>query len=343
MEMTGAARQFVLHAPNVHGGGGRALLLPLLQELRPPAVALLDTRLEPLPSMHPGVTVLRFPPTVAGRLRAESELRRLSEPQADILCFGNLPPLLAKAGPNTAVFLQNRYLFPGTGLGGLPPRTKVRLLVERLWLRLRLKGARLIVQSETMAAIAEAAFGTRADVCPFMAEAPIATTAATEEMVDYLYVASGEAHKNHATLLSAWKLLAEEGVVPSLGLTLTTEDRQRLAAHIGAAQAAGARIALLAPRPVTEMSALYASAGAAIYPSFFESFGLPLIEAEAAGLPVLAAERDYVRDLIDPAESFDPTSARSIARAVRRHLGRPALRPTVRDAGGFLDVARGRR
>ena len=57
-----------------------------------------------------------------------------------------------------------------------------------------------------------------------------------------------------------------------------------------------------------------------IYPSLFESFGLPLVEAQSFGLPVLAAERDYVRDVITPAESFDPESAVSIARAVMRHL-----------------------
>ncbi|MCZ8334437.1 MAG: glycosyltransferase [Rhodobacteraceae bacterium] len=341
--MTAPGRPFLLHAPNVHGGGGRALLLPLLQALRPPATALLDTRLAPLPLMHPGVTVLRFPPTLAGRIAAERALRRLAVPEADILCFGNLPPLLTEAGPNTAVFLQNRYLIPGAALAGLPLRTKARLIVERLWLRLRLRGARLIVQSATMAALAEAAFSIRADVCPFTAAlpAPGPAPAPADDRIDYLYVASGEVHKNHAILLAAWGLLARDGLTPTLGLTLSAAERARLAAPLAAAEAAGARVLLLAPRPVDQMPALYASARAAIYPSHFESFGLPLIEAQAAGIPVLAAERDYVRDLIDPAESFDPASPRSIARAVRRHLGKPAPRPPIRDAQAFLELARG--
>lgn len=341
--MTAPGRPFLLHAPNVHGGGGRALLLPLLQALRPPATALLDTRLAPLPLMHPGVTVLRFPPTLAGRIAAERALRRLAVPDADILCFGNLPPLLTEAGPNTAVFLQNRYLLPGAALAGLPLRTKARLIVERLWLRLRLRGARLIVQSATMAARAEAAFGIRAEVCPFAAALPAPGPAPADNHIDYLYVASGEAHKNHTTLLSAWGLLARDGLTPTLGLTLSALDRARLADPLAAALAAGARVLLIDPRPVDQMPALYASARAAIYPSHFESFGLPLVEAQAAGLPVLAAERDYVRDLIDPAESFDPTSPHSIARAVRRHMGQPAPRPPIHDAHSFLDLARGAR
>ena len=66
---------------------------------------------------------------------------------------------------------------------------------------------------------------------------------------------------------------------------------------------------------------LYKKSAALIFPSKFESFGLPIIEAIQAGLPILAPEVDYVRDLIDPAQTFDPASAISIARSVKRHIG----------------------
>jgi hypothetical protein len=44
------------------------------------------------------------------------------------------------------------------------------------------------------------------------------------------------------------------------------------------------------------------------------------MEAQAAGLPILAAELDFVRDVCEPTVTFDPHSARSIARAVERFL-----------------------
>lgn len=344
--MTGApsgselTRHFILHAPNVHAGGGRALLLPLLRALSPPATAILDTRLSPLPDMHPDVSVLRFPPTLLGRLRAELTLRHLMAPEHDILCFGNLPPLLATAGANTSVFLQNRYLISPSSLTGLPYRTKVRLLIERIWLNRRRGTARLIVQSETMANAVTKAFGKEPEVSPFSAELCSVLEIEGNKTLDFLYVASGEAHKNHVTLLAAWERLAMEGLTPSLCLTLSIQDQARLETSLTAARAAGARIDVLPPRSYDRMPALYASARALIYPSLFESFGMPLVEALAAGLPILASERDYVRDLIDPVQSFDPTSDRSIARAVRRHLGQPAMRPAVLDASGFLDLVR---
>lgn len=66
---------------------------------------------------------------------------------------------------------------------------------------------------------------------------------------------------------------------------------------------------------------LYHQGDALIDASTLESFGLPLIEAKLAGLPVIAPELDYVRDVIVPDQTFDPGSPRSIARAVKRFLG----------------------
>jgi glycosyltransferase involved in cell wall biosynthesis len=67
-----------------------------------------------------------------------------------------------------------------------------------------------------------------------------------------------------------------------------------------------------------------------------ESLGLPLIEARREGLPVLAAELDYVRDVIDPDEAFDPYSKISIARAVKRFLGLDESELPLQGAKGFI-------
>ena len=57
---------------------------------------------------------------------------------------------------------------------------------------------------------------------------------------------------------------------------------------------------------------------ALIFPSLTESLGLPILEAQAMGLSIIASEKDYVRDIIEPDQSFDPHSYISIARAVMR-------------------------
>jgi len=55
-------------------------------------------------------------------------------------------------------------------------------------------------------------------------------------------------------------------------------------------------------------------------------------------LSVLAAELDYVRDVLDPEQTFDPDSAVSIVRAVKRHLGVVETPLKIVDATSFLDM-----
>ena len=61
-----------------------------------------------------------------------------------------------------------------------------------------------------------------------------------------------------------------------------------------------------------------------------------MIEARQAGLPVLASELDYVRDVLDPEQTFNPESPLSIARAVKRFLGLNESSLPLLDATLFL-------
>jgi glycosyltransferase involved in cell wall biosynthesis len=88
--------------------------------------------------------------------------------------------------------------------------------------------------------------------------------------------------------------------------------------------------------PHDQIKLLYGQVQALIFPSTFESFGLPLIEARQAGLPVLAPELDYVRDVLDPEQAFNPESPLSIARAVKRFLGFNDEPLALMDAADFM-------
>jgi glycosyltransferase involved in cell wall biosynthesis len=327
----------IVHAPNVHRGGGRALLVPLLvaakgQSLR----AILDARLELPPDFPESLVAMRVAPTLMGRIAAERRLRKLVHIEDTVLCFGNLPPLLPVRG-RIIVFLQNRYLLARRRISGLSIGTRVRIAAERLWLRARVKGVKnLIVQSPSMAREAKQELGLRAMVLPLLpgtlpAPAPVDRTTT----FDFLYVASGESHKNHRPLVEAWKLLALEELRPTLCLTLDPVfDRDLLSWIETQSQASQLCIENAGPLSRGALEQLYARAGALVYPSVLEAFGLPLVEAAAVGLPILAPELDYVRDVTVPAVTFDPSSPLSIARAVKRYLGKseypvPPLTPAA--------------
>ena len=154
---------------------------------------------------------------------------------------------------------------------------------------------------------------------------------------DFLYVADGVAHKNHLRLLEAWRLLAEEGLRPTLALTLGERDRALVDLVEAAIRRDGLNIENVGALPHAAMLRAYHEAGALVFPSTAESFGLPLIEAERSGLPVVASERDFVRDVCVPAQTFDPDSAVSIARAVKRFLGCDEPGVALQTPERFLD------
>jgi glycosyltransferase involved in cell wall biosynthesis len=140
----------------------------------------------------------------------------------------------------------------------------------------------------------------------------------------FLYVASGEPHKNHRHLVEAWSLLAAQGITPGLCLTLDRNRFPDLCVWIeDQVKDRGLNVTNVGELPDQDLEKIYRESLALIYPSDFESLGLPLIEARCAGLPILASEKDYVRDVVDPEETFDPGSPVSIARAVKRFLEIP--------------------
>lgn len=314
---------FIIHAPNVHQGGGRALLIPLLEAAaRSSCIAILDARLARSETLPPNLTVVRVSPTLVGRLLGEWRLKKLAKAGDVVLCFGNLPPLFQVSG-HVRVFLQNRYLFGRRDFAAFELRAYVRLLVERYWLYFRLKNTiQVYVQTAAMARELEVEAGVRARVLPFL---PVATPFESRRELkrfDFIYVATGEPHKNHRNLVEAWKLLAKDGLHPSLCLTLDQQKDHQLLNWVEVqANADCLRIENVGLRSRSDIDQHYLESGALIYPSILESFGLPLLEGAAAALPILASELDYVRDVCVPVQTFDPGSAVSIARAVKRHLG----------------------
>lgn len=84
----------------------------------------------------------------------------------------------------------------------------------------------------------------------------------------------------------------------------------------------------------TELPALYAGASALFFPSLYEGFGLPLLEAMACRCPVVAARASALPEVAgDAAEWADPQSEDDLARALRCVLENPARADQLRAAG----------
>jgi len=320
----------VIYAPNVHQGGGKALLLPLLEELKDKGniLFILDKRLQLPEGLALLGKVVWVRATLVSRLLLECRLKFLIKAEMELLCLGNLPPLLASRGKQI-VLIQNRYLIDDAPLSHFPLSIRIRIFFERWWLYSRKYYVKyFVVQTPIMQQLVQKTLGREAHVLPF------ATLPSKKEDIhdfnskkkyDFIYVASGEPHKNHRQLILAWIELAKKKDFPDLCLTLDEKCFPQLCSWVfSMVDKHHLHVTMAGKLSEIEIQHLYQTSRALIYPSLLESLGLPMLEAVSAGLPVLAADTDYVRNVVHPTAVFNPYSSQSIAQAVLDFSYEPA-------------------
>ncbi len=147
-----------------------------------------------------------------------------------------------------------------------------------------------------------------------------------------LYPAALWPHKNHPTLIDALALMADREIElvftgPSLG------GLDRLMAH-AAREGVSSRVRHLGFVSTPQLAALYRRAEVTVFPSLYEGFGMPPLEAMACGCPVaVSAVASLPEACGDAAAWFDPRSPEAIAIAIDGLLADEALRADLTHRG----------
>jgi alpha-1,3-rhamnosyl/mannosyltransferase len=158
-----------------------------------------------------------------------------------------------------------------------------------------------------------------------------------------LYLGSNKPHKNLVRLVEAWQV--------ANGRWRMTEHRRPTAVHhlviAGAwderypearrrADELGldGKIIFLGPVPEAELPALYAAATIFVFPSLYEGFGLPVLEAMACGTPVVCANTSSLPEVAgEAALTADPLDVAAMAAALARVVDDAGLRRDLREKG----------
>jgi len=151
-----------------------------------------------------------------------------------------------------------------------------------------------------------------------------------------LTVGTLEPRKNQIRLVEAFHLLSQRGITQGLKLVLAGrkgwlyDNLFQRVTELGLTK----DVIFTGVVPDKDLPALMSGALVFAYPSLYEGFGLPVLEAMACGVPVVTSNVSALPEVAgDAALIADPHDVESLAEAMRRLIENESLRTTLRNKG----------
>lgn len=169
--------------------------------------------------------------------------------------------------------------------------------------------------------------------CPVSADTIANLRARLKLPEDYvLYVGSNKPHKNLVRLIEAWATIQPQPT--SLVIAGVWDSRHPDSYQRMKQLNLSGTVHFLGPVAEADLPALYSGATMFIFPSEYEGFGLPVLEAMACGVPVACANTSSLPQVAgDAALLFEPTDTASMAEVLHRLLNDVNLRANLRQRG----------
>lgn len=143
-----------------------------------------------------------------------------------------------------------------------------------------------------------------------------------------LGVSSRSPIKNFQGIIKAWRLLRRSG----MKLAIAGMTNSRVFQDSGTESTDG--VTWLGYVSDNELRSLYENAALFVYPSFYEGFGYPPLEAMSCGCPVVVAQASALPESCGDAAAYcDPSSSADIARCIRSVLDDPQMAAELRVKG----------
>jgi glycosyltransferase involved in cell wall biosynthesis len=227
-----------------------------------------------------------------------------------IFTFNNLPPPInTKPSIIVNIYFHNLFLIYKSKFFS---RSHLKFMYIKF---LNKKHYNWIVQTNLTKKLLQKRLYNSIDIIPFFNDKHEVTN---KKKFDFIYVAAALSQKNHHNLLQAWNKLSEKGIYPSLVLTIDDIERKhkQLSNLIILINSKGGNIINIGHVKSEILNNYYKNTYCLIYPSLFESFGLPLLEATNFNMSVVGSDLEYLNEIIDTKYHFNPDDFNSIANTV---------------------------
>lgn len=154
---------------------------------------------------------------------------------------------------------------------------------------------------------------------------------------EFVFSYGGETpSKNISNLLRAFAYLKKKTEIPHQLVVTGIRSKEVLSMHLREARELGVEtsVLILGYLPEDDLVALLNVASVFVYPSLFEGFGFPPIEAMACGVPVAASDATSIPEIVgDAALFFDGRNPQEMADQIYRIIREPRLAEILRQKG----------
>lgn len=302
-----------IEASNTYFGGGYTLLRELLLTLSTKNIA--TTIYVGYQAIYNELTQAELSHINVIKTDSKQTLLRYMQKSKNTLFFCSLPPFVKSE--NSFVYAHNPHILSRPGW----TVSNIKFIIYHYWVRLfKRKVDFFACQTKSVADKLET-IGCKTKLLPFYPN--LQAIQLPNKQYDFCYISTLAPHKNHQKLLDAIEVLVEQRV--KFNVVVTVRDNANNAHFINRVktinQKAGWEVVVnkgFASKD--DVSQIYASSSALIFPSLTESFGLPLIEAFNFGLKILASDKPFTFDIIDNPIVFNPDNAQSIATIMMKFL-----------------------
>jgi len=222
-----------------------------------------------------------------------------------IFCFSNVPPPINCKGKKVYIYFHNTLLYANN------TKINIKLKLKNLYIQyLNKKYSNWLVQTKLVKKNLSKYLYVKENmilVHPFftLPEKKIIN----EKLNVFFYPADGSTQKNHIYLFKTWKkYFIKYNYSPTLYVTIDEHKFPVLIQKIKLYKNIGLNIVNLGHLNYKEVVNYYASSKYVLFPSLTESFGLPLLEACIYNCKIIAANIDYVHEIIEPSITFNLNS-----------------------------------
>jgi hypothetical protein len=299
----------LIDAVYINNGGGKILLEYLIEQLDSQYInytLLIDHRL----SINNKNLVLIKNSEIDRKNYYKKNVTKFTK----IFCFANVPPPIVIRNIKVYIYFHNVLLFKTKGIN-FPLKQFYLLKLKSYYIKFLNKYFyNWVVQTSIVEELLRSIPSFKKNiihVLPFY-KVPVSYLYDKQyKSLDFIYIANGSKHKNHFVLLDAWR---EVNKKYNYKLILTISEKYvHLINRINQLKNEGCLIENLGEINHNDALNLMLNSDYMIYPSLYESYGMPLIEGAIYKCKIIASDLPYVFQVITPSNTFDPFSYTSIA------------------------------